>query len=153
MYSFYIDGDDIKVFMNKLLKEDTFNGFELRVCEIKKNVFISVDGRLNKKWYAEEIKREYTTWSEIRPNIFEFIKGKKAPESIKLVLSLNKNAVEKIHNNLRSCFLNINFEGGIITVVTGTDQKEFSLDKSHNDAWEDSVKRFFKKLGIVQKTE
>ena len=29
MYSFYIDTDDIKTFMNELIKKDTFDKFEV----------------------------------------------------------------------------------------------------------------------------
>lgn len=153
MYSFYVDGDDIKIFMNKLLKEDFFNSFELRSCEIKKNIFISIDGKLNKGWYNEEPVNDYSSWAETRPYIFEFIKGKKTPENIRLILSLNNSASEKIHTNAKACFLNILFEEGKIAVVTGTAQKEFSLDKSVDEAWEDNVRKFFKKMGIVQNIE
>lgn len=153
MYSFYIDGKDIKVFMNKLLKEDFFNSFELRSCEIKKNIFLTIDGKLNKKWYKDKPANDYSCWAEARPYIFDFIKGKKAPEHIKLILSLNSSALGKIHRNAKACFLNILFEEGKVAIVTGTAQKEFSLDKGVDDAWEDNVKKFFKKMGIIQNTK
>jgi hypothetical protein len=153
MYSFYIDNDDIKIFMNKLLKDDTFNGFELRSCEIKKNIVITMDGRINKDWYDEDVENDYAPWMEIRHYIFDIIKGKRTPNYIKMILSLKKSAAEKIHNNAKACFLNILFEEGKVAVVTGTAQKEFSLDKSVDEAWEDSVKKFFKKMKIVQHRE
>lgn len=151
MYSFYIDGSDIKIFMNCLLKEETFKGFDLRSCEIKKNVFISIDGKLNKKWYDEEIEKDYISWEKIKPAVFEHIKGKKTPESMKLVLSVSNP--DKIHSNAKACFLNILYEEDKVAVVTGTAQKEFSMDKSLDDVWEDNIKRFFKKMKIVQNIE
>lgn len=153
MYSFFIDGEDIKIFMNKLLKENSFSGFDLRSCEIKKDIFISFDGRLNKSFFDEEIEEDYCNWENAKHYIYDSIKGKKQPESIKLILSLNKNALEKIHKNAKACFLNIVFEEGKVAVATGTAQREFSLDKSLDDAWEDSVKRFFNKMNIVQNVE
>lgn len=148
MYSFYIDNDDIKVFMNKLLIDDSFYSFELRSCEVKKDITFSIDGLINKNWYDEEIITDFINWSNVQPYIFNIIKGKKVPSYIKIVLGLNTNAVEKIHSNAKACFLNILFEDGKAGIVTGTAQKEFTLDKSVDAAWEDNVKKFFRKLQI-----
>lgn len=153
MYSFYIDGEDIKIFMNKLLKEDSFKGFELRSCELKKDIVITIDGRLDKSWYDEEPDRDYISWNDAKKYVFDFIKGKRTPKFMKIILSLNSLAASKIHNNAKACFLNIIFEEGKVAVATGTAQKEFSLDKSVDMAWEDSVKIFFRRLGVVQNTD
>jgi hypothetical protein len=41
------------------------------------------------------------------------------------------------------------FENGKITFTTGTAQKNFSMDKSLDEVWENKVKEIFNKLGIA----
>ena len=57
MYSFYIDGEDIKKFVNLLLKENTFDKFEIRNCEISTFVNFEIDCKLNKD-YLELFQEE-----------------------------------------------------------------------------------------------
>lgn len=150
MYSFYIDGDDIKKFMNFFLKEDKFDKFEVRSCELVTNVSYDIDCKLNKDWYDTPPERDYCTWQELRPMVFELIKGKKKPKSMKFVLAVSKKANEKIHNNALACFLNIVFESDKVIVSTGTAQKEFSLDKSLELIWGEKIRERFEKLEITQ---
>ena len=62
---------------------------------------------------AEEAGRAFPLcvhWEEMRPFVFQAIKGNKLPKSIKLVFSL---AEEKLANlpNTKAAFLNILFKG------------------------------------------
>lgn len=150
MYSFYIDKDDVKTFMNELIKKDTFDKFEVRSCDITTFVTYSIDCRINRSWYEDETTRFFCKWGELRPYIYNIIKGNKKPKSIKIVMALSEKAAAKIHPNGKACFINIVFEEERVAVVTGTAQIEFSLDKSLDFAWEDKVKEFFKKLNITQ---
>lgn len=152
MYSFYIDGDDIKTFMNELIKGSSFDKFEVRGCDITTFVTYSIDGRLNKSWFEEDTERFFCKWSELKPYVFSIIKGNKKPKSMKIVLALNEKASARVHPNGKACFINIVFEEERVAVVTGTAQIEFSLDKSLDEAWEERVKGFFKKMNIVQNT-
>ncbi|MDO4300722.1 MAG: DUF5721 family protein [Clostridia bacterium] len=150
MYSFYIDGDDIKKFMNIFLKEDKFDKFEVRNCQLTTLVTFEIDCKLNKDWFDGEIIRDYCKWKELKPYIFELIKGKKKPKSMKFVMALSAKAAEKIHPNAQVCFINIVFEEDKIGVVTGTAQKEFNLDKSLELIWGERIREFFEKLEITQ---
>ncbi len=153
MYSFYIDGNDIKKFMNIFLKQESFDKFEVRSCELTTFVTFEIDCKLNKSWYDTEPKRTYCRWSELRPYIFELIKGKRKPKNMKFVIALSPAAAEKMHPNALACFLNIVFEEDKISVVTGTAQKEFSLDKSLELEWGEKIREFFGKLQITQNIE
>ncbi len=150
MYSFYIDGEDIRTFMNELIRGDSFDKFEVRGCDITTFVTYSIDGRINKDWYNEETNRFFCTWRELKPYIHNIIKGSKKPKSMKIVLALSEKAAAMVHPNGKACFINIVFEEERVAIVTGTAQIEFSLDKSLDLAWEERVKGFFKGLGIVQ---
>lgn len=150
MYSFYIDGGDIKKFMNIFLKEDIFDKFEVRSCELTTFVTFDIDCRLNKSWFDEDPGRDYCLWKELRPYIYELIKGRKKPKTMKFVMALSAKGAEKIHPNALACFVNIVFEEDKIGVVTGTAQKEFSLDKSLELAWGEKIREFFDKMEITQ---
>lgn len=150
MYSFYINGEDVKKFMNLFLKDDKFDKFEVRSCDITTFVEYSIDCLLNKSWFDEAPQRDYCLWSELRPYIFGLIKGKKKPKSMKFVMALSHKAAAKIHPNALACFINITFEEDKITVITGTAQKEFSLDKSLELNWGDRIRNFFDNMNIVQ---
>lgn len=151
MYSFYIDGNDIKRFMNMLLKEDKFDKFEVRSCTAATFVTFDIDCRLIKE-DNDESGIAYCRWSELRPYIYELIKGKKKPKSIKIVMAFSGKMAEKVHENAQACFLNIVFEEDKVAVVTGTAQKTFSLDKSLENEWGERIKSFFDKLEITQNT-
>lgn len=150
MYSFYIDGDDIKKFMNIFLKENKFDKFEVRSCELTTFVTFDIDCKLNKSWFDTVPERNYCEWKELKPHIFELIKGKKKPKSMKFVMALSTKAAEKIHPNAQACFINIVFEEDKVGVVTGTAQKEFTLDKSLELVWGERIREFFEKLEITQ---
>ncbi len=151
MYSFYIDGNDIKKFMNMLLKDDKFDKFEVRSCTAATFVTFDIDCRLIKDEDGES-ERLYCRWGELRPYVYELIKGKKKPRSIRIVMAFSGRMAEKVHENAQACFLNIVFEEDKVAIVTGTAQKTFSLDKSLENEWGERIKGFFDKLGITQNT-
>ena len=153
MYSFYIDNDDTKVFMNKLFKEDSFDKFYIRTCDVKTFVTFNIDASLNKDWLEEETDKTYCKWADLKPYVVNMIKGSKKPSYFKIVMSLSEKATATLHPNGQACFLNILFEFDKVTIITGTAQREFSLDKSLDDTWDNKVKDFFKKLGITQNIE
>lgn len=150
MYSFYITGNNIKKFMNILLKGDKFDKFEVRSCELTTFVKFEVDCRLNKDWLDEDTDRIYCKWQELKPYVFEIIKGKKKPKNMKFVMALSQKCAEKVHPNALACFINIVFEENKVVVTTGTAQKEFSLDKSPELFWEDKIKGLFNSIEIIQ---
>jgi hypothetical protein len=152
MYRFYIDGSDTKKFMNLLLKDDKFDKFECRSCEITTVASFSLDGRLNGDFFDEAPNRAYCLWSEVRSQIFYLIKGKRKPKVFKIVLALGEKSAEKLHPNAKVCFLNIVFENDkndSVVFTTGTAQKEFSLDKGVDEVWEGMIRSFFKKLELT----
>lgn len=150
MYSFYIDNDDIKKFMHIFLKEDKFDKFEVRSCQLTTFISFDIDCKLNKEWFDNENIGDYCRWKDLKPYIFELIKGKKKPKSMKFVMALSQRGAEKLHPNALACFLNIEFEENKVNVRTGTAQKEFSLDKSLELLWGEKIREFFDKLGILQ---
>lgn len=149
MYAFNIEDGDIKIFMNKLLTEDTFDSYEVRNIELETMVKYQIDGKINKDYLAENEERIYCKWGELRHSVYGLIKGSKKPKVFKLVFALTKERVEILHPNGSAMFINIMFENDRVGFITGSSQKEFTLEKSVDLAWEEYVKKYFKKLGLT----
>jgi hypothetical protein len=150
-----IANDELKNFMSKLLKEETFDKFEIRSAEILMHFGIEINGLLNKSLLAEDsanAKRNYVFWEEVRPLIFSFIKGKVKPKTIKIVFSLTNEELENLHKNAAACFINILFENDSVMITTAASEKTFSLDKSVIGCFDDFVVKFFKESGIAYET-
>lgn len=154
MLSFFIDTSSIKLFMSRLLKDNMFDNLELRHLILENIIKYEISGNLNKDYLIEEeISFNFIKWEDIKPTIFDIVKGSQKPKSLKIVFSLDTVNVDKISKNIKSMFLNILYENNEILVTTGTSQKEFSLNKSEDIIWEDMIVKFFKKNDIVIHTD
>jgi hypothetical protein len=149
MYKFHIENEDTKKFMNLLLKEESFDKMECRLCELTTFVNFTIDCKLNKDFFDEEVKRNYCLWGEIRSQVFSLVKGKRKPKVFKIILSLSEEGTERLHHNAKACFLNISFENDMVVFTTGTAQKEFDLSKAVDEAWDNVMRVFFKRLGVT----
>lgn len=149
--------NDTKSFMNLLLKGDTFDAFSFRQGTLVTFASFVIEGKRNMDFYTpaeqEAGLSRYVGWAEIRPFVFQAIKGHKLPKNIKLVFSLSE---EKLANlpNTKAAFLNILFHEQTVLCTTAISQESFSLDKTAERLWEDYVLKFFKKNAIpIQKQE
>lgn len=154
---------DVKSFMGSLLIQKVFDNFLLSEAEVTTYAHFSVDGKLNTQFFNEDEKeelngRKYTRWVDIKPYIFSLIKGNKLPLSIKIVMVLSSENTEKLllqsgaalhKENVNGLFLNIRYEKENLIITTGTSISTFTLDKTLDYSWDDSVKRFLKKEGIA----
>lgn len=153
MLAFSIPNDEIKNFMQKLLKEEAFDKLEVRFFEFETIVKYEITGNINKEYLKENEKRYFVKWQELKPFIHNLIKGDKKPKYMKMIFSLEENAVSNLCENAQAMFLNINYANNEIIGTTGTSQKNFSLSKMEDKVWEDTVLKFFKKNGINIKIE
>lgn len=136
-----------KIFMNTLLKGNLFDSFEVRTAVIQTFIKFEISGTLDKSYYSiseqENINNEYCLWKDLKPIIFQLIKGNKLPKFIKIVLSLTKAQLQEFDSEAEALFLNIIFENGKINCITGCSQKNFSLDKKLETKWDEYIKEFF----------
>ena len=119
---------DVKDFMNKLLRSDTFDHFLLQEAAIINGASFVIDGHVNQSFYTEsEIEELGITgyrimpFSMLRQQCFDLIKGKKTPTSL---------------------FLNLKFQNQLLTLTTGISYNIFSPDKSLENEWDQLVRRF-----------
>lgn len=151
-----------KNFMTHLLLSDTFDNFLFIEGEVVTFNTFTIDGYVQKAFYAQEETQEepipeYSSWKSIREFCFSIIKGKRTPLSFKFIFSLSPENIARLieqrglelpPSDVQGLYLNIRFENGGLTCVTGTSLKVFSMDKSLEQAWDAMVQKFFDKKGI-----
>lgn len=138
--------EQIKEFMNHLFASDMFDRFHVSDCEIVTFVTFRVEGKCHETWYDTDEKPDddtgVITWSVLKPTIFELIKGKKTPSVM---------CIDFCHYmpNGDVGSMRVRYEKDELFVYTGYMQKEFSLDKSGQQEWDDNCMEFIRKNNIV----
>ena len=152
MLNMKIEPDDIKDFMNKLLTGEVFDSFRVRGVEVTTFTHFNISGQKVSAGSPEAssedgdkpAKAVYCSWGEIRPFVFNIIKGGVKPAYIKIVFSMEPEAAAKLHENGAAMYLNLTYSGGEVYFTSATAQKGFSLDKSLDHVWEDYLAEFFR---------
>lgn len=153
-----------KQIMNALLVAESFDTFQMEEVTITTYNTFHMDGHMVKEFYStEEIDNatdtfpEFSSWKDIRPICFQLIKGKRTPVSFRFVLHASQNIIGEIanadscevaENLIRSLILNIRYENGRVTCITGTSFTTFLMDKSVEQLWDKYVRNLFSQLGL-----
>lgn len=154
---------DVKSFMSSLLVHNIFDQFLLTELEILTFNHFSIDGRLNLDWYNQEEledlgSRSYSTWKETKPFAYQLIKGNKTPHSFKIVFLLGFEQLSSLlldsqitmqSQDVNGLFINVKFENGTLSLITGTSLRMFTLDKTLEHEWDVWVQSFLKQQQIV----
>ena len=140
------------LFMSCLLKQDIFDFFEVREVTLHTSYKLHLDGKRNMDFYEShelETLSEYLPWSQVRPSIFELIKGKKSPTYFKIILSTSPESTQEISTEASTFFLNITYKDGAISCITGTAYSSFSLDKTPEQTWDNKITKFLISNNLV----
>ncbi len=151
--------------MNLLLRTDTFDRFLILEAEIRTNALFAIDCHLPKGFYGSDelsdlglLEGAPLPYSMIRETLFDLIKGKRLPVSLKLVLSLDPEETEKLivssgtplrSDQLSGLFFNLAYLGGLLRISTGIGYRIFSKDKSLEASWDTFAKEFLSSHGIL----
>lgn len=154
---------DVRDFMGKLFLKDTFDGFQLMEAVIvTANTFV-IDGHIREEYYSKEeweelAEKNISRWKELRPLCFQMIKGKKTPESMKLVFRMADSGVEKLleqsglayqASEIEGLFFNVRYENQKLQLTSGVSMKVFTMDKSLERFWEQRLQGFLKQAEIA----
>lgn len=151
---------DVKKFMSKLLIDSTFDDFLVNEVSITTYNTFTIDGHIKKEFYTDEEfsslpDSHLTFWAKLRPFCFSLIKGNKTPVKFKMIFALNRTQIENLITanqitinleDVNELFLNIKYETGTLTYVTGTSLKIFTMDKSLENAYDTYVSNFISTL-------
>ena len=145
-------------FMTRLLSDTAFDSFLLREASLHTAWHWTVDGRLNEAFFPKDIWEdpsqrpyEYARWEDVRPHFRELIKGRTAPTGFAVVLQLKPEHMEAVFRKAQlpalaesvgSLQLTVRYDGSHVQLVTGTSMKTFSLDKTADKLWDDTIQVF-----------
>ena len=151
---------ELKNFMNALLLSEHFDFFHIAEASITTFNTFHIDGHIVKDFYSpeEEITSDLSLWKDIRPICFQLIKGKRTPVSFRIILQASPELIQKLAasdaceveaNLIQSLTLNIRYEAGKATCITGTSFTTFLMDKTTDAVWDKYIRLFFEKSGIA----
>lgn len=151
--------NDIKNFMSCLLMGNTFDF--LYVTEVSLTTFntFHINGHINKKHYtndelAELTNDEFSSWNMIKPICYNLIKGNKTPEKFKITFCIGKNDYNKIiqksgasllPENIAGLYVHFTYEESILSAITATSLSIFTMDKTLDKYWDETIKSFLMK--------
>lgn len=157
---------DVRDFMEKLFLKDTFDGFQLMEAVIVTSNTFVIDGHIREEYYTKEeweelAEKKISRWSSLRPLCFQMIKGKKTPESMKLVMRMADAAVEKLLEksglpfqaaDVEGLFFNVRYENQKLMLTGGVSMRLFTMDKSLERFWGQKLEGFLKQAEIACET-
>ncbi len=150
---------DLKTFMNTLLRTEAFDDFLLQEATLQMAIGYVIDGHINKDFYGEDAmaspETDFVTYGEIRPTLFELIKGKRTPLALQLVLQLSPERSAILFPNglsshaIKGLILNIRYDGTKVILTSGINYATFTLDKAPELIWDEALMSFLNSVGIA----
>lgn len=146
---------DVDLLMNYLLASDVFDSFYVRQADLCTLFRIRMDGKRNPDW-GEEEQSEDLKWKEIKPYVFERIKGNQLPRFLRVELFLPVEEYQSLFakmdievKDLEQVHIKLSYENKTATVTTGISSSTFSLDREPEHNWDETVGSFLKKMKIA----
>ncbi len=155
----------LKQFMGQLFSGDIFDHFLLSEAVLSTGFTYTIDGRRNREFYTEEewnnkelCPYENATWQDMKPLLFQLIKGNKTPLFFKLILQLSPENTSKIltSNNcsvspdmVKALILTIKYDGNKAILTTGTSFHTFLMTKEPDEIWDKALLKFLSLKGIA----
>lgn len=152
--------NDIKDFMNKLLRSELFDHFLLSEASICGPITYHIDGHLNTSFFSEEeLSMQHLTdlpaipFSNVRNTCFELMKGKVVPQTFHFVFMLSPSNLANTLSHINSSFqvqdiagvyVNIRYQNQKLLCTTGISYQIFSLDRSLEQEWDLLIQKFLK---------
>lgn len=149
--------EDAGRFMSELLTKEKYDSFYLFEIRLKTKLDYYISGSINKEFFEGETAEnmpsgEYECWGNIKPMVYELIKGDKLPLGFKIILMFNRENITRLvemnnlpinENDISALFLNVSYEKETLTVTTGTSIKIFTLDKTVDNVWDETVEKYY----------
>ena len=149
MQSFQIQ--DLKDFMKKLLILDTFDTFLVSEVTVTTFATFHVDGSFHTDYFSdaetETLPAEqsgYALWKRVRPS-FQIV-FRLAPHNVESLIRQSGLSIQP--SDVDGLFLNMRYDGSSLNCISGASLRIFTLDKSLEHAWDEMLRRFFKKKEI-----
>ena len=153
---------DIKTATAHLFARPSFDYFLLKEAVITTSNTYTIDGGIKKDYFSQEELEQMRDprlmeWKAIRPVCFSLIRGTRLPLSFQISLSLSRDNIQRlIRQNpvsfsleeIGGLYLNFRYEKKILSAISATSLASFSMDKSLEQLWDDTVKKLLRQMGI-----
>ena len=156
--------NDVKSFMNQLLIGGTFDSFPMTEASVTTYNTFSIDGWINRDFFDTDTQDilarnniVYSSWKEIKPFCRSIIRGKLLPLHLKIIFQfmpeqvasvLHKEIYTEADASIRGFFLNIQYKNQTLLCTTGVSMQSFTMDKSQERLWDETVLDFFRQLNV-----
>ena len=173
MKSFEIE--NIRKITGAIFAGETFDTFCVTEASFETLFTLSIDGHVNQDYLKsadgqtekdpDDAKTQETvkntgagmvTWKQIRPLCYETIKGSRLPVRFKIVFMsppekiqgfLEKHSITNVlARDVKGLFINVYYENNKIQCTSGVSRVSFSMDRSLEEAWDESVEGFMKRF-------
>lgn len=154
----------LKEFMSHLLVRESFDSFWLSEASITTGNTFTIDGTLHQDFFSEEAKeilarchRTHSLWKEVKPFCYSIIRGRQTPLQFRFIFRLSyektrqalaESKIQMDPDHVDGLFLNVQYTGGQLICTTGTSVREFTMDRSLDQMWDQMVLRFFQERDI-----
>lgn len=147
--------DEKTEYLKELFEKEKYDSFYLYEARVKTKLDYYVNGRLNREYFDTEEQAdlpEYVEWKDIKQIVYSYIKGKRLPIGFKIILMFNRENISRLleMNNLpvktedvSALFMNVVYEHEALSVTTGTSLKIFTMDKTLEHVWDNTVKKYY----------
>ena len=135
---------NVKSAMNSLLTSESFDSFVVHEIQLTNDIGLTVKGN----------RKEYST---IRPIVLEAVKKRETPSSMRFILSLSPENIEKTVKSIDTdtdpalisgMYINIAYTNGVLNLTTGISYTTFMKDIVLEKEWDRLVPIFLSKQGI-----
>ncbi len=155
--------EEQKKFTSGLFIGELFDQFLLREADIVTFNRFTIDGRVRRGYYTGEEQEEgkigeFSSWRTIKPVCFSPRSGKASAGDLPhrpLPVGGGQEPVRTgpcsgiLPEQAGGLYINIQYENQEMTCVTGTSMNVFTMDRTLEREWDESVKQFFKRSGIA----
>ncbi len=154
---------DVPKMMSGMLSGKLFDKFYLRDGEIQTFSRFEMSGGLNRPYFDDDEwekmeGRSYALWSEVKPFAYQLIRGKKLPVRFQFVFQLSKentgwflerHKLEAAGSGISGLFMNITYEHQRLVCTSGIGYQIFTMDKTAERCWDETVEQFFRQNHIA----
>lgn len=155
--------EDLKSFTAGLFIGGLFDRFLVKEASITTYNKFTIDGRIRGRYFSEEEREEqqigaFSSWKTLKPFCFSLIKGKRLPESFRIVFLLPEDAKKEFVSQhgvglspeqVGALCVNIIYENGAILCTTGISVNIFTTDRTLEREWDAAVGEFLRKHEIA----
>ena len=148
--------------MARLLTSASFDCFEVVKASLTTFMSFSMEGPFRPDYFEPDSddtdkQHPFVRWELLRPRFYELVKGKHTPIKMMLILRFPDDEAAKLKQMLspggpadviHSLQLTVTYESRQIRCITGCSYKQFTPDRTIEQAWDDYMADMLHRLEV-----